>query len=52
MIELYRGKLRLENVPYRVHDLGYNAVELQDMFLWPKPPNPIARMLGPPGAGV
>jgi sugar phosphate isomerase/epimerase len=43
---LYSGKLRLEDVPYRVHDLGYNAVELQDMFLWPKPPNPIARALG------
>jgi len=33
-------------VPYRVHDLGYGAVELQDMFLWPRPPNPIARALG------
>jgi sugar phosphate isomerase/epimerase len=44
--ELYSGQLRLENVPYRVHDLGYDAVELQDMFLWPKPPNPIARALG------
>jgi L-ribulose-5-phosphate 3-epimerase len=30
--ELYKGQLRLENVPYRVHDLGYGAVELQDMF--------------------
>ena len=38
--------LRLADVPYRVHDLGYDAVELQDMFLWPKPPNPIARALG------
>jgi L-ribulose-5-phosphate 3-epimerase len=44
--ELYKGKLRLPDVPYRVHDLGYGAVELQDMFLWPKPPNPIARVLG------
>jgi sugar phosphate isomerase/epimerase len=44
--ELYSGKLRLDNVPYRVHDLGYGLVELQDMFLWPKPPNPIARALG------
>jgi len=44
--ELYKGKLRLDDVPYRVHDLGYGAVELQDMFLWPKPPNPIARALG------
>ena len=44
--ELYSGKLRLDDVPYRVHDLGYDAVELQDMFLWPKPPNPIARALG------
>ncbi len=41
--ELYSGKLRLDDVPYRVHDLGYGAVELQDMFLWPRPPNPIAR---------
>lgn len=44
--ELYSGKLRLPDVPYRVHDLGYGAVELQDMFLWPRPPNPIARALG------
>ncbi len=44
--ELYSGKLRLPDVPYRVHDLGYGAVELQDMFLWPRPPNPIARVLG------
>ena len=33
-------------MPYRVHDLGYGAVELQDMFLWPRPPNPIARLFG------
>jgi sugar phosphate isomerase/epimerase len=44
--ELYKGQLRLDSVPYRVHDLGFGAVELQDMFLWPKPPNPIARALG------
>jgi sugar phosphate isomerase/epimerase len=44
--ELYRGSLRLADVPYRVHDLGYGAVELQDMFLFPQPPNPIARLLG------
>jgi sugar phosphate isomerase/epimerase len=44
--ELYQGKLRLVDVPFRVHDLGYGAVELQDMFLWPKPPNPIARVFG------
>ena len=44
--ELYQGKLRLADVPYRVHDLGYGAVELQDMFLWPRPPNPVARLLG------
>lgn len=44
--ELYQGKLRLADVPYRVHDLGYGAVELQDMFLWPWPPNPIARLFG------
>lgn len=44
--ELYSGKLRLPDVPYRVHDLGYGAVELQDMFLWPRPPNRIARALG------
>jgi len=44
--ELYQGKLRLADVPYRVHDLGYGAVELQDMFLWPRPPNLIARLFG------
>jgi hypothetical protein len=44
--ELYKGTLRLHDVPYRVHDLGYGAVELQDMFLWPRPPNPVARLFG------
>lgn len=44
--ELYQGKLRLADVPYRVHDLGYGLVELQDMFLWPRSPNPIARLFG------
>jgi hypothetical protein len=29
-----------------VHDLGYGAVELQDMFLYPRPPNPMARLFG------
>ncbi len=44
--ELYTGTLRLHDVPYRVHDLGYGAVELQDMFLYPRPPNPVARLFG------
>jgi sugar phosphate isomerase/epimerase len=44
--ELYRGRLRLHDVPYRAHDLGYSAVELQDLFLYPRPPNPIARLFG------
>ena len=44
--ELYKGTLRLHDVPYRAHDLGYGAVELQDMFLYPRPPNPVARLFG------
>lgn len=44
--ELYKGTLRLHDVPYRVHDLGCGAVELQDMFLYPRPPNPVARLFG------
>jgi sugar phosphate isomerase/epimerase len=44
--ELYNGQMRLADVPYRVHDLGYEAVELQDLFLWPKPPNRLMRWLG------
>ncbi len=44
--DLYKGRLRLYDVPYRVHDLGFGAVELQDMFLYPRPPNPIARLFG------
>jgi hypothetical protein len=44
--ELYQGKLRLYDVPYRVHDLGYSAVELQDLFLYPRSPNPVARLFG------
>jgi sugar phosphate isomerase/epimerase len=44
--ELYKGKLRLYDVPYRVHDLGYGAVELNDMFLYPRQPNVVARLFG------
>jgi sugar phosphate isomerase/epimerase len=44
--ELYKGTLRLHDVPYRVHDLGFGAVELQDMFLYPRSPNPLARLFG------
>ncbi len=44
--ELYQGQLRLADVPDRVHDLGYGLVELQDMFLWPRSPNPLARLFG------
>ena len=44
--ELTSGKLRLADVPFRVHDLGYRAVELQDMFLWPSPPGLVRRLLG------
>ncbi len=44
--DLSSGRLRLADVPYRAHDLGFQAVELQDMFLWPKPPNRLARLLG------
>jgi sugar phosphate isomerase/epimerase len=44
--ELYAGTLRLPDVPYRVFDLGYRAVELNDIFLYPKPPNRLLRLLG------
>jgi sugar phosphate isomerase/epimerase len=44
--ELYSGKLRLAGVPYRVYELGLRVVELQDMFLWPKPPGLLARLRG------
>ncbi|HZY43242.1 MAG TPA: sugar phosphate isomerase/epimerase [Anaerolineae bacterium] len=44
--ELYAGTLRLSDVPYHAFDLGYRAVELNDMFLYPRPPNRIARLLG------
>jgi sugar phosphate isomerase/epimerase len=44
--ELYAGTLRLPDVPYRVFELGYRAVELNDMFLYPKPPGRLARLLG------
>lgn len=44
--ELYQGTLRLHDVPYRAHDLGYSLVELQDLFLYPRAPNPIARLFG------
>jgi sugar phosphate isomerase/epimerase len=44
--ELYAGTLRLPEVPYRVFELGYRAVELNDMFLYPKPPGRLARLLG------
>ena len=44
--ELYSGKLRLAGVPYRVYEFGLRVVELQDLFLWPKPPGPLARLRG------
>jgi sugar phosphate isomerase/epimerase len=44
--ELYKGKLHLSDVPFRVYDLGYRAVELQDLFLWPRQPNRLGRLLG------
>ncbi len=44
--ELYADTLRLSDVPYRAFDLGYRAVELNDLFLYPKSPNRIARLLG------
>jgi len=44
--DLYAGKLHLSDVPFRAYDLGFRAVELLDMFLWPKPPNRVARLLG------
>lgn len=44
--ELYNGKLHLSEVPFRTYDLGFRAVELLDMFLWPRPPNRLARWLG------
>ena len=44
--ELYNGKLRLAGVAYRVFELGLRVVELQDMFLWPKPPGLLARLRG------
>jgi len=43
---LYKGEMRLAEVPFHVYELGYRAVELQDMFLWPKPPNRLLRLLG------
>lgn len=43
--ELYKGRLHLSDVPFRAYELGYRAVELQDMFLWPKPPSRLARLL-------
>jgi sugar phosphate isomerase/epimerase len=36
----------LSDVPFRAYDLGYRAVELQDMFLWPRPLGRLARLLG------
>ncbi len=44
--ELYRGKLHLSDVPFRAYDLGYRAVELQDMFLWPRQPGRLGRLFG------
>ena len=44
--DLYAGKLHLSEVPFRVYDLGYRAVELQDLFLWPRPPGWLARRFG------
>ncbi len=42
---LYAGKMRQVDVPGRVAQLGFMHVELLEMFLLPKPPGPIARLL-------
>jgi sugar phosphate isomerase/epimerase len=44
--DLYKGKLHLSDVPFRAYDLGFRAVELQDMFLWPRPPGRLRRLFG------
>ncbi len=44
--DLYKGKLHLSDVPFRAYDLGYRAVELQDLFLWPRPPGRLRRLFG------
>lgn len=44
--ELYAGRLHVSEVPFRAYELGFRAVELQDMFLWPPVPNRLARWLG------
>jgi sugar phosphate isomerase/epimerase len=44
--ELYKGTLHLSDVPFRVYELGYRAVELQDVFLWPRQPSRLERLLG------
>lgn len=33
---LYRGAIGLEDVPRAARELGFAAVELQDLFLWPR----------------
>ena len=43
---LSAGKLSLPEVPFCVYGLGYRAVELQDMFLWPRQPNRLSRLFG------
>ena len=44
--DLYAGKLHLSDMPFRAYDLGYRAVELQDLFLWPRPPGRLRRLFG------
>lgn len=43
---LYGGKLRQTEIPGRVADLGFKSVELLEMFLQPRPPGQLARLLG------
>ena len=44
--DLYAGKLHLSDMPFRAYDLGYRAVELQDLFLWPRQPGRLRRLFG------
>jgi sugar phosphate isomerase/epimerase len=44
--DLYKGQLHLSEVPFRAYELGYRAVELQELFLWPRPLGRLARLLG------
>lgn len=47
--DLYAGNLHLSDMPFRAYDLGYRAVELQDLFFVAASTGPLTALVWPQG---